>query len=131
MQSRLPKLIALFISLFFALSLCSPIRAQAPTIDQIIKQLESSGALDKAVERSLKRIRQKQLAAEKLEEDKAEQQKKSLAKNARNVDPKVEFIYGKPDATISIIEYSDFECPYCQKFSEVPLKLVAEMPEQV
>jgi len=131
MQCRFSHLLALVVSLLLSLSFCSPISAQAPTVDQITKQLESSGALDKAVERSLKRIRQKQLAAEKLEEDKAEQQKKSLAKNARNVDPKIEFIYGKPDATISIIEYSDFECPYCQKFSEVPLKLVAEMPEQV
>ena len=105
--------------------------AQTVNIGQIIQQLESSGALDRAVQKSLDRIRQKNLLTQKLEEAKAEKQKKGLAKNVRTIDPATEFIYGSLAAPISIIEYSDLECPYCQKFSEVPIELANQMPETV
>ena len=105
--------------------------AQTTTADQILKQLENSGALDSAVQRSLERLRQKSIAAQKQEEERLQKQKLDLAKNARKVDPKVDFIYGNPNANISIIEYSDFECPYCQRFSDTPIELAKEMPNQV
>jgi protein-disulfide isomerase len=54
-----------------------------------------------------------------------------MAKNARAIDPKNDFIYGKADAVISIIEYSDFECPYCKRFSSVPIEVVNQMPGEV
>lgn len=119
------------IALLGGLSLQSQAVAQTVTAEQLLKQLESSGALDKAVQRSLERLRQKAMAAQKLEEEKIEKQKLELAKNARKVDPKIDFIFGNPNATISIIEYSDFECPYCQRFSDVPIELAKEMPNQV
>jgi len=33
-------------------------------------------------------------------------------------------IYGNPDAEISLIEYSDFECPFCKKFHATAKSLV-------
>lgn len=33
-------------------------------------------------------------------------------------------IYGSPDAEISIIEFSDIECPYCKKFHSTPKNVV-------
>ena len=35
-------------------------------------------------------------------------------------------ILGNPDAEIVIIEYSDLECPYCKKFSEIMKEVMTE-----
>jgi protein-disulfide isomerase len=131
MTFRFIKSSALISALLISLLFHTQINAQALTADQLLKQLEVSGALDRAVQKSLERIRQKNIAAQRLEEEKIEKQKVELAKNARQVDPKSEFIYGNINATVSIIEYSDFECPYCQKFSAIPLTLADEMPNHV
>jgi protein-disulfide isomerase len=39
---------------------------------------------------------------------------------AKNVPPpsKNDHVYGNPGAPISLIEYSDFECPYCKRFHD-------------
>jgi protein-disulfide isomerase len=102
-----------------------------PTTEQIIQSLEKSGALDRAIDRGIERYRQKQINAAQAKQQKEEAQKAAMAKNARAVDPKNDFIYGKPDAVISIIEYSDFECPFCKQFGDIPNKVVDSMPDQV
>jgi protein-disulfide isomerase len=101
------------------------------TATQVLKQLEDSGALDQAVERSLQRLMQKQKNAQAANEQKNLELQKAKAKNARKVDPKLDFILGNLNAPISIIEYSDYECPYCKQFSPTPIKVVADMPNQV
>ena len=101
------------------------------TADQVLKQLEDSGALDRAVERSLQRLMQKQKDAQAAAEQKNLEQQKAKAKNARKVDPQLDFILGNVNAPVSIIEYSDYECPYCKQFSATPMKVVADMPNQV
>lgn len=40
-------------------------------------------------------------------------------------------IYGNPDANISLIEYSDFECPFCQRFHPTPETIVNEYDGEV
>ena len=35
-------------------------------------------------------------------------------------------IYGSPSAAVTIIEYSDFECPYCAKFQPILKQIVTE-----
>lgn len=106
-------------------------QAEQTVADQVIDQLERSGALDKAVERVLERMRQQQIAAQQAQAEKAAAAKQELARKARPVDSKSDMIFGKPDATVSIIEYSDFECPYCKQFSDVPFKVIQEIPEKV
>ncbi len=101
------------------------------TASEVLKQLEDSGALDKAVERSLQRLMQKQKDAQAATEQKNLELQKAKSKNARKVDPKLDFILGDANAPVSIIEYSDYECPYCKQFSATPMKVVADMPNQV
>jgi protein-disulfide isomerase len=45
---------------------------------------------------------------------------------ARNVPPptKEDHVYGKASAPVSLIEYSDFECPYCKRFHDTAKQLV-------
>ena len=38
---------------------------------------------------------------------------------------------GPADAPVVVIEYSDFECPYCQKASETMRQLVEKFPDKV
>ena len=42
------------------------------------------------------------------------------------VDLKNEHVFGNPDAEVTIVEYSDFECPYCKAFNPTLKKIVAE-----
>lgn len=42
-----------------------------------------------------------------------------------------EHIYGNPDAMFSLIEYSDFECPYCKRFHATPRTLVDQYPDKL
>jgi protein-disulfide isomerase len=125
------------IAILFSIFLCSfahvsSAYSQTPaSTEQIIKQLESSGTLDKAVQRSLDRIKQKELADQKAAQVQQMQARAEMAKKARPVDPKTDLILGKPDAVISIIEYSDFECPYCKRFAPIPEQVVSDMPNQV
>ncbi len=35
-------------------------------------------------------------------------------------------IYGNPNAPIMIVEYSDFDCPFCKNFHETMIKIMAE-----
>jgi len=122
------NLLLIFVSLS---CLHTSVIAQTPTNDQLIKQLESSGALDRAIDRGIERYRQRQMKAAKAKQEKEAAEKAAMAKNARAVDAKNDFIYGKPDAIVSIIEYSDFECPYCKQFSGIPIEVVDAMPNQV
>ncbi len=52
-------------------------------------------------------------------------------KNVRQVSSKKDHIFGSPDAEISLIEYSDFECPFCKRFHPTPGKLVEEYKGKV
>jgi protein-disulfide isomerase len=99
--------------------------------DQIIKQLENSGALDNAVQRSLDRIKKKDEEAKKAEAQKDWLKRLEMAKKARKVNTQTEPTYGALDAQISIIEYSDFQCPYCKTFYDTPKKIVDDMPGKV
>ena len=46
------------------------------------------------------------------------------AKNVRKVSKTRDHIFGNPDAEITLIEYSDFECPFCKRFHLTAKKIV-------
>ena len=130
-MKRFTKPILFFLAVsFFSLS---PVFAENDQIlvQKVLKQLQSSGAIDKAVEKSLEKIKLKEIAAQKAEEEKRHVAEIKKLANLRPVDPNKDFIFGDPAAVISIIEFSDFECPYCKSFFETPKKVVNDMPKQV
>lgn len=52
---------------------------------------------------------------------------------AKNVPPpqKGDHVYGNPAAPISLIEYSDFECPYCKRFHDTAKQVADKSNGQV
>lgn len=93
----------------------------AALVDSIVKKLESSGALDAAVERSIDRY-----VARKQEAQRAEYERRlsELAKRVPAVDPRSDHIRGNARAEVSLIEYTDLECPYCKQFHATPKALL-------
>jgi protein-disulfide isomerase len=40
-------------------------------------------------------------------------------------------IFGNPEAPVTIVEYSDFECPYCARVNQTIIKILDEYDERV
>ncbi len=93
-------------------------------VDAIVHRMESDGSLDQAVERALGRIAKRQEDARRAEQARAQQQLEARAKDARAVSTGRDHIRGNPAAPVSLIEYSDFECPYCKRFNATPKVLL-------
>lgn len=92
--------------------------------DAVIKKMQHDGAMDKVVDAGIRRFVTRQRDAEQQAE---QQRRAAMAKRAVNVappSPKKDHIYGKVDAPISLIEYADFECPYCKHFYPTARELV-------
>jgi protein-disulfide isomerase len=93
-------------------------------VDAIIRQLESSGKLDAAVERAQARQAQRQQQQAQEAEARRQAQLQAQAKSARAVDRKQDHIRGNSSAEVSLIEYTDFECPFCKQFHGTPKALL-------
>lgn len=99
--------------------------------DKLIKQLETSGALDGAVDRAIERRVQREAEKRQKAAEDERRQWNELTKNARKVDPARDHLFGDKKARISVIVYSDMECPYCKRFAGVPESAVAKFDHQV
>lgn len=93
-------------------------------VDQRIEQLGLEGEAFDArvfdgVEAYIQRAKQQQASA-----------KNENASKVRAVSAG-EHVFGKADAAFSIIEYSDFLCPYCKRFHATPKKLVEKYPDSI
>jgi len=94
----------------------------------VLDSLKESGELERAIDQGIVRYVERQRAARAVQEN---NQRTKLASKLRPSDPSRDHIYGNPDALISLIEYSDFECPYCKRFHPTAEALVAAYPGQV
>jgi len=91
--------------------------------DTVIKELRESGAIDRAVDAGIGRYIERQRAEAALRE----QREASTRSGAlRPVSTSRDHIRGNPAATVTLIEYSDFECPFCKRFHPTVKKLVDE-----
>ena len=91
---------------------------------EVMKDLMREGALDAQINAGIERYIAKQRAAQAAAGARKEQRSAALAKNIRPVSPQRDHIYGNPDAEVSLIEYSDFECPFCKRFHVTAKKVV-------
>ncbi len=84
--------------------------------EEVLSELRQDGGLDAVVDAGISRYVERQRQARAEAEAREQQDAAALAKNVRRVSAERDHIYGNPDAVVSLIEYSDFECPFCKRF---------------
>ena len=118
-------------TLVFAAFLASGVQAQ--TDDQklreqikreVLEELRTSDFLREQIALGIKDYRQQEeraKAAAAAERVRAANQK---LRAVRPFTPGRDHVYGDPNAPVSLIEYSDYECPFCKRFHATPKALV-------
>jgi protein-disulfide isomerase len=91
---------------------------------EIMKVLLQQNLLNRQIERGIDDYFRKQQQARATALEKQEQLARDKAKNVRRVMESRDHIYGNPNAPVSLIEYADFECPFCKQFDATPKELV-------
>lgn len=90
----------------------------------ILAELKNGEFIAQQVDAGIERYIQKQREAQLKAREEQERTAREKAKNVRPVDNARDHIYGNPEAIISFIEYSDFECPYCKTFHFTVKKVI-------
>lgn len=84
--------------------------------EEVIRQLESGDLLQRQIDLGIRRYVAKQQEAQARAQAERGRAASRRAESVRPVAPDRDHVYGSLDARISLIEYSDFECPYCKRF---------------
>lgn len=147
-MSIIPRKFPALLALAFVFVLSAPAHAQsdddpgaAGDIDQeqlkqeivqeVIEELRSGDVLQDAVREGIQNFIREQQQAQAEAQREQQRQAAKRAENVRPVSEERDHIYGNPDATVSLIEYSDFECPFCKRFHPTAKELVDSSDGQV
>ncbi len=91
---------------------------------EVLDDLRREGALDAQINAGIERYIAKQRATQAAARARKGQRAAALAKDVRPVSAQRDHIYGNPEAEASLIEYSDFECPFCKRFHPTAKQVV-------
>ena len=84
--------------------------------EQVIQQLQQGGVLKEQIRLGIEEFVREQRAAQARARNQQGNTARQRAKSVRRVSASRDHIFGNADARISLIEYSDFECPFCKRF---------------
>ena len=91
---------------------------------EVMEELRQGEFLRQQIQLGIKDFIKKQKQAKVAARAARQRLANERAKNVRRVSRARDHIYGDPNAPISLIEYSDFECPYCKRFHPTAKKIV-------
>ena len=78
-----------------------------------------------------KYFQKKQQEAMKEQEDRSKAEMEEQFKNPVKLDIGSSVVKGDPAAKVTVIEFSDFQCPYCKRGHETMLELAKAYPKDV
>lgn len=99
--------------------------------DEILAELKNGEFISQQVDAGIERYIRKQREEQAKAREEQQRMAAEKAQNAPPVDKDRDHIYGNLDAPISLIEYSDFECPYCKTFHQTVKKVIEAYDDQV
>ena len=132
---------AVLMSLLFAFVILSFINASAQEQSGKKLTVDEQRLIQKAKEEIMKELRESQFLREQIQlgiQDYVKKEKEAQlaaqaeqarlanerAKKVRRVSTTRDHIYGSANAPISLIEYSDYECPFCKDFHQTAKEIV-------
>ena len=92
--------------------------------EEVMKELRESDFLKEQIQLGIDEYVRKQQEAQVAAKLNQSRLANERAKTVRPVSAARDRIYGNPDAPISLIEYSDFECPFCKSFHRTAKEIV-------
>lgn len=91
--------------------------------EQVLRELRESGELERAIDAGVQRYVERQRA------EAAERERQELTARTKTMRPVAkdrDHIRGNVNAPVTLVEYSDFECPFCKGFHTTVKRLVEE-----
>jgi protein-disulfide isomerase len=92
--------------------------------EEVLKELREGDFLKEQIQLGIQEYIKNQQEAQVAAKLKQSRLANERAKNVRPVSAVRDRIYGNPAAPISLIEYSDFECPFCKAFHSTAKEIV-------
>ncbi|MEG7523240.1 MAG: DsbA family protein [Chromatiales bacterium] len=90
---------------------------------ELRRLIDEEGFMDRVIEQGIESyIEKKRVAATEGKRRKSAEHARKL----RPVSPQRDHIYGDPNAPVSLVEYSDFECPFCKRYHPNVKKLIEQ-----
>lgn len=99
--------------------------------EEIMKELSEGDFLKQQIELGIQDYFKKQREAQLAAQAEQTRLRNEQAKNVRRVSATRDHIYGNPNAPISLIEYSDFECPFCKQFHQTAKAIIKTYGDKV
>lgn len=124
------------LALYSALALCtavaSPVRADDKAMDQWFdKYLQTDAGQEKLGKAVEKYFRKMQENAQKDEASRQEAEVENQFKNPVKIDVANAPTIGPANAKITIVEFSDFQCPFCSRGSKTIKEVMKAYPNDV